>query len=471
MLIKNADIYQFGHGSVRIAAGRIVEMGPLPALPGEDVIEAGGGALLPGLHDHHIHLCALAVRDASVSCGPPDVNNECELAAALGQQGEGWLRGVGFCETTSNGRLPDAIELDRMAPDRPLRLQHRTGRMWFLNSAGLDILLASSTPPPGLERENGKFTGRLFDEDAWLRNALANRPPDLRAISQRLAAFGVTGLTDMSAQNGPDIAGHFDRQVADRHLVQNLVLAGTLELADAKPGSWALGPAKLHLHEAALPNFQTTVDWIRRAHAGGRSVAVHCVTEVELVFTLALFDAAGTRPGDRIEHLSIAALSHLQHMHDLSLIACVQPHFIAERGDRYRAEVEPRHQSNLYRLRSVQDAGLAMCGGSDAPYGTANPWAAMVAAVNRTTETGAEFGPAEALGPDQALALYLADPVDLQTTRRVAPSQPADLCLLDRPWHETRHQLAQTRVMATWISGQLVHKGVDQAPFHSGARG
>jgi predicted amidohydrolase YtcJ len=93
------------------------------------VLDATGGALLPGLHDHHIHLTALAARESSVECGPPTVNSGEELARALSVAGDGWLRGVGYHESVMG--LPDAAALDRLRSDRPVRIQHRSGRMWL----------------------------------------------------------------------------------------------------------------------------------------------------------------------------------------------------------------------------------------------------------------------------------------------------------------------------------------------------
>jgi hypothetical protein len=71
--------------------------------------------------------------------------------------------------------------------------------MWFLNSAGVERLLSSGLPtPPGLDTH----TGRLFDEDAWLRRALGSRLPSLGALGADLARLGVTGVTDMNPTNG-----------------------------------------------------------------------------------------------------------------------------------------------------------------------------------------------------------------------------------------------------------------------------
>jgi predicted amidohydrolase YtcJ len=458
VLIRNAEVFGHGRADLRISGDRIAAIGDLRAEPGEAVIDAAGGALLPGLHDHHIHLAGLAVRSASVFCGPPEVATPEELAARLQRPGDGWIRGIGYHESVMG--LPDAGALDRLVPDRPLRIQHRSGRLWLLNSAGLADLLARADPPPGLNRA----TGHLFDEDRWLQETLASQPPDFSLISAELARCGVTGVTDLTPRNDAAMAPHFARQIESGALLQHCVLAGDLSLADAPPGPWRLGPAKLHLHEAALPDFDEAVGFLAAAHRQQRPVAIHCVSEVELVFALALLEAAGAFPGDRIEHASVASPELVARMAALGLSVCVQPHFVAERGDRYLAEVEPRHHADLYRLRSLIDAGLSLAGGSDAPFADADPWATMAAAITRRTLEGRVIGPDEALTPEQALALYLADPTDLARQRRIEPGGVADLCLLDRPWSEAREQPSADRVRATIVSGRLVHHRIDQAP-------
>ena len=86
--------------------------------------------------------------------------------------------------------------------------------MWFLNSLALSELLERGPAPLGLERENGHFTGRLFDEDRWLQQTLGSTPPDFAATSSRLAASGITGITDLSPRNDPAMARHFAAQRA-----------------------------------------------------------------------------------------------------------------------------------------------------------------------------------------------------------------------------------------------------------------
>ena len=88
----------------------------------------------------------------------------------------------------------------------------------------------------------------------------------------------------------------------------------------------------------------------------------------------------------------------------------------------------------------------------------------MRAAVSRRTDGGAVIGQDEALTPEAALALYLADPLDLRRQRAVAVGALADLCLLDRPWAQARDRLRAEDVAMTWIAGSIIHDRVDQAP-------
>jgi predicted amidohydrolase YtcJ len=161
---------------------------------------------------------------------------------------------------------------------------------------------------------------------------------------------------------------------------------------------------------------------------------------------------------------------HVARMADLGLAVCVQPHFVAERGDRYLLDVEPRLHSDLYRLASLRNAGTALVGGSDAPFGGADPWAAMRAAVSRRTAAGSHITPEEALTPEQGLALWLADPADLSGQRALLEGAPADLCLLDRPWSQARERLNAEDVVLVLASGRIVHNRIDQAPVERTAR-
>lgn len=455
MLIQHASLEDGRLRDIRVERGRVTEIGCSPARPDEAVLDARGGVLLPGLHDQHMHVAALAASLTSVRCGPPDVMDAAAFAACLSRPGSGWLRATGYHESVAG--MLDASLLDRVAPTRPLRVQHRSGRMWFFNSVGLDRVLARAAPPPELERVNGRYTGRLFDSDAWLKKALGSEPPSFCAVGSILSRVGVTGLTDMSPANDARMATHFAAEMRTRSLPQGVMLAGGLSLSDRDMADgMQLGPVKLHLHEAQLPRFDEVIAFVRSAHRAGRPVAVHAATEVELVYALSAVNEAGAMAGDRIEHASVAPDSAVCEIARMGLAVVTQPQFVHERGDLYRAEVEESAWPQLYRLRAFLDAGVSLGGGSDAPFGGYDPWAAMAAAVSRCTRGGAYIGASEALTAEQALDLYLRDPADMSRRRRVQVGMVADLCLLDRPWIEARDSLSAVRVTACFIRGQRI---------------
>ncbi len=273
-----------------------------------------------------------------------------------------------------------------------------------------------------------------------------------------LASRGVTGLTEMSPANdsfdGAPLPPGDDesRATTTRRACRPLESEQTNDTNDRV----LLGPAKLHLHEAALPSLEDATDFIRRAHEQGRGVAVHCATEVEIVFTLAAFKDAGTMAGDRIEHASIAPDSAIEDIARAGIAVVSQPHFIRERGDRYLADVDADARPLLYRLRAFLDADVTLAAGSDAPFGGCDPWASMAAAVSRHTASGASIGEVEALTPEQALDLFLRDPKALNRRRHVAIGAPADLCLLDRSWSSARSALSSAHVRATFIDGRTI---------------
>lgn len=468
MLIQGASLEDGRPHDIRVERGRVTDIGSIPARPGESVLDARGGVLLPGLHDQHMHVAALAASLTSVRCGPPEVTDADAFAACLRRPGGGWLRATGYHESVAG--MLDARLLDCIAPTRPLRVQHRSGRMWFFNSVGLDTVLSRAVAPPELERINGRFTGRLLDGDAWLKEALGSEPPSFSAVGSMLGRVGVTGLTDMSPANDARMATHFAAEMRTQSLPQTVMLAGALSLSDRDmANSLQLGPAKLHLHEAHLPPFDAVVHFVRFAHEAGRPVAVHAATEVELVYALSAVNEAGAMAGDRIEHASVAPESAVSEISRMGLAVVTQPQFVHERGDRYRADVDERAWPHLYRLRTFLNAGVSLGGGSDAPFGGFDPWAAMAAAVSRRTRGGACIGESEALTPEQALDLYLRDPADLSRRRRLSVGMVSDLCLLDRPWREARHSLSASHVRACFIRGRRVFDREGATVRESGA--
>lgn len=463
MLIRRAEIEGTAGLDLRTIGGRIAEVGPeLEVTAGETVLDAAGGALLPGLHDHHIHLFALAAAQSSVRCGPPMVRDRSELERALRTAGgsDPWIRGIGYHESVS-GPL-DRAALDAWVPDRPVRIQHRGGALWMVNSRALDLLgLDAGADPEGVERDaRGRATGRLFRLDGWLRERLdARGPPNLSAVGRQLATYGVIGLTDATPGNAAPELEVFLAALERGELPQRLVLMGRADLPEIDHTRVTRGALKLLLDDHSLPELDPFQRQIEQAHADDRRVAVHCVTRAQLFFALAGFAAAGVRQGDRIEHASVTPPEALEQFNQLALTVVTQPGFVYERGDAYLKEVDGIDLPWLYRCRGFLEASVPLGGSTDAPFGEPDPWLAMRAAVERRTYAGAALGAEEALTPERALALFTS-PADAPgaTARSLAVGASADLCLLDRPWAAAREELRNELVAAAIRAGELIFR-------------
>ena len=463
MLIANAEIDGASPRDLRIEGGRIRAIGErLPRRPGERRLDAGGGALLPGLHDHHLHLFALAAAQRSLRCGPPAVRGVTDLRDALARARrhtppDAWIRGVGYHESVA-GPL-DRERLDTWVPDRPVRIQQRSGALWVLNSEALLRLRADEAPPPGLERDpQGAPTGRAHRVDSWLRERLGDEaPPTLCGVGRTLSRHGVTGVTDATPTNGEPEIRVLDRALEQGTLPQRVHLMGSPALPISQNARISRGPVKILIDETRLPDFDALCATIAAAHDDGRAAAIHCVTRAELVFATAAFEAAGCREGDRIEHAAVTDAPALDLLAALPLTVVTQPNFVAERGDAYRRDVPEQDHPHLYRCRGFDAAGIPLGGSTDAPFGEPDPWSAMRAAVDRKAADGRLLGANEAVTPERALALFTS-PAEAPggPPRTVGIGAVADLCLLDRPWRQARRELRADAVAATLCAGELV---------------
>jgi predicted amidohydrolase YtcJ len=407
-------------------------------------------------------MVALAASLESLRCGPPDIQSESELASTLRKHnamtGSGWIRGIGYHPSIA-GDI-DRNWLDRYIPDRPARIQHRGGRLWVLNSRALQELgLPCSDGPAGLEQIDGGATGRLYEGDLWLRSRLNSQFPSLAKASNMLASCGVTGVTDTTPANGAIEWRYFREAQVSGHLHQRVRMMGSQQIQECEQTELLQqGEFKIHLLESRLPELDALCQDIEAAHSRGRAVAAHCVTLTELVFALGALRSAGVRVGDRIEHASVTPPQLMQSIREMGLRVVTQPHFIAERGDQYLADVDTADQPWLYRAAGFIAAGVPLAGGSDAPFGDADPWRAMRAAVKRQTPSGRVMAASEALTPEQALLLFLSSPeapgVD---TVKLAVGARADLCLLDSPWQTVRQTLSSKHVRSTWQAGEIIY--------------
>ncbi len=270
MLIQHATRLDGAVLDIRVGA-QIDQVGEhLEPRPGEEVLNARGGTVLPGLHDHHVHLYSAAAAETSVRVGPPQVRNRDDLTNVLATAepgDDGWIRAVGYHDSVA-GPL-DRTTLDALEPSVPLRVQHRSGVLWILNTAGLARVGLAEHPD-----------GRLRSADPSWSDALDRRQTSMADLSRRLSRYGVTGITDAT----PDL------EVSDIVKLTELHRHGEL-----RQRVHFLSPGKRILHDDDL-DLDELAHWIADRHRCAGPVAIHCVTADQLLVTIAALHHAGAHP-------------------------------------------------------------------------------------------------------------------------------------------------------------------------------
>ena len=428
------------------------------------VLDAAGGALIPGLHDHHVHLLATAAARHSLDVGPPTVTTCDELSASLaladrrGRPGE-WIRAVGYHESVA-GDL-DRDSLDEIVHERPVRVQHRSGAAWIVNSAALRTLgiddIPTTSEPSGVERDRtGRATGRLFRLDDWLRTRVPATLPDLALLGRDLAACGIVGCTDATPwPSGAELDTFAGAVAAMPQRVVSMVAPGAV--TDRRAGV-PIVATKVVLADHDLPDLTDVEAWFAQSHAIDRPVAVHAVTAEALALAIAAFQSTGVLDGDRIEHAAVTPGQALDVIGRLGVRVVTQPGMVATRGDSYLDDVPADEHDDLWRCASLVDEGIPTAAGSDAPHGPLDPWCCLGAAVERRTRSGRVLGGRERLDGARALSLWLSrldDPGGFP--RSVALGVAADLCVLDRRLPAVLDQPGENPVVATIIGGEVVH--------------
>jgi predicted amidohydrolase YtcJ len=469
MLIRHAGWPDRDPIDIRCDDGVIVEIAPA-LRPGrdEEVVDAAGGWVMPGLHDHHIHLRSLAATLDSVHVGPPTVRRPSDFGDLLqavdrhAPKGQ-WLRAYGYHESVAGSLTRH--DLDAVVPDRPLRIQHRSGALWMLNSSACRMVGVDGCGLPGVERAtDGTATGRLWRMDGWLGEVLPSAPPDLTAVSRAAAERGITGFTDATPGMSQSSVDGLARAVATGDIMQRVHCMADPEIRmPAFAGSeyaggrarFSLGPRKVLLDDDHLPSLPELTGLIRRSHDVGQPVAVHCVTRLQLIVTMTALDDAGILEGDRIEHGAIVPPDCFDWLRRHRITVVTQPNFPLERADQYRTDVPADEHPDLWRLGSLLNAGVAIAAGTDAPFGLPDPWRAISAATQR--HSGRAVG--EEVPAATALRLFWGAADRPSLPRRLDVGVIADLTITRQTPAELADDPSAAEIRATVVGGRVIHEG------------
>jgi predicted amidohydrolase YtcJ len=485
--------------AIGVTDGRVVSAGTRAdvtdgAARGARLIDAGPAAVIPGLHDFHIHLVGLArTRDAIAL---DDAADGAEVAARLATAasraaGDAWLTGRGWNERHMAGISPGA--LDEAVGGRLAYLtSHDLHSAWASPRARSLAGLAAETPdPPGgrIERDaSGAPSGILRETATGLVAPLVARRQGealseaLDGTLRELAALGITGASeagDYTDENGIGADAAFGDSYSTLTDLGALV-DGRLRLTLGMPVD-ALGAARDRgLRTGARLDARRTmrVGWAKEyadgalgsgtaalfepRTCGGRDAGILRVTPDELdgLFAIArpsgvglAIHAIGDRaaatvldaveraperapgaPNDRVEHAQLVRQAEVGRFARLGVTASIQPIHAATDRDLVETCWDGR-QGSAYAWRSLRAAGAHLAAGSDAPVESVNPWLGLYAAVHRRLpDDGREdWRPEQALTVAEALSAYTFGParaIGATDEGHLRPGARADLAIL-----------------------------------------
>ena len=169
----------------------------------------------------------------------------------------------------------------------------------------------------------------------------------------------------------------------------------------------------------------------------------------------------------RIEHGGVVRADQIERLAKNNIVVAPQPRFIPEFGG-IMAEMLGEERTKLaYPAKRLLEAGMILPGSSDRPVADGEPLKVIQAFVQRKTENGEEFGPAEIITVDDALYAYTAGSAAATgwagRKGQIAPGQLADLVVLaDDPREVDPDTISEIKILATMVGGEFVHGGLEE---------
>lgn len=462
LILVNGDIITMDAAlpraqAVAIANGRLLAVGTnteIRALsrPGTRTVDLGGKVVIPGVIDGHNHPAYAGLRHLrEVDC---DLRSIGAIQAALRERasktpaGE-WVLGFKYDDTkTAEGRFLTRADLDAVSTAHPILVVHRGGHTAFVNSMAFARAgVTESTPDPvggRFDRDAaGKLTGRAAESAAEVIETAAARPysrADRQAgvaeISKRLAAAGITSVTDAGAspaelqayQDARDAgelhtrvychlgAAYLDRMIAAgvrTGLGDEWVKVGAVKCVS--DGSISERTARLAEPYIGRPNDHgimvndAEVLWpiFEKAHRAGWQIGTHANGEAGIDLTATLYERLQREyprrdPRFRFEHCTVLTPELIRRIKALGAIPTPFSAYVFFHGEKM-GEYGAKRTERMFPVRWFIDAGIPVAMGSDYPPGPFEPMMALTSMITRTDLRGTVWGANQRVSFDEAL--------------------------------------------------------------------
>ncbi|TDD79764.1 amidohydrolase [Actinomadura rubrisoli] len=459
-----------------------------------ELLDAGGGTVLPGINDSHLHLNShgLGVPPFNINVDTATIE---QLVAAVrtavdaAQAPDSWIRGRGWQELRLP-RPPVAADLDPVSGGHPVILNDFSGHATAVNSVVLRRagITRDTVPPPGgvIDKDaNGEPTGVLRETAQGLVRRVVppfTRDERSRAIDAAVKLLHSAGITS-ATEPGIDLdtlALYAEKARAGALPLRVTALLGSgtgprslravlddyRPLSDVDPRTLRVAGVKVFAD--GIPRFRTA--WMNKPYlnGGNGSLTIDGASPAEQLANLhemiKISAGAGLQVGthscgdattDAVVAGYVKADGHDRHRADLRhyVIHCNFPSARTLRtmarhdiGANLNAEIlylqgrvlEPIIGRELteyqWPYRSAFRAGVHVTSGSDAPVVEPRWLRGVMTAVLREGADGGVAGTAERIALPEALATYTRIAAWQDHAERwkgtLEPGKIADICVV-----------------------------------------
>jgi predicted amidohydrolase YtcJ len=482
LVLDNAEIFTVDPqrpraGAVGIIGDRIVALadrGELARFDADRTIDLDGSFVVPGFNDAHNHMQAYGATLNDVPLHGGVVRSVEELVAAIASRVAtsdpgAWIVGAGYDHNKlAEQRHPTCHELDRVAPENPVLLNHTSGHFATLNSAAMRLARIGEVDVPAggvvAVDEDGRPNGLLEEQAQQLVRMLVHprsigeMSTNLGLASDRYLSEGITscqeaGVGGILGTSEPVEVAAYQRARREGRLRVRVTMMAAVEslhgcahhVDDDEPFSLDLGlhsgfgdewlrfgatkifadGSLMGCTAAMFEDFdgqpgnngyfqmpeERLHELILAAHRSGWQVATHAIGDRAVSSVLDAYEAAvRAHPRNdhrhRVEHAGMCRAADVVRMARLGVIPVPQARFVSEIGDGMLRAIGRKRVGDCYRQRSFLEAGVTLPGSSDRPVVNGAPLLGIHDLVNQRTASGEPFNPAEALTIEQAIHAY-----------------------------------------------------------------
>ena len=434
LLLINARIYTVNESfdtaeALAVREGKVIAVGTNEEIQGkykgDQVIDAIGKTVIPGLIDAHCHFYGLGLNQLKVDLvGTGSYEEVLERVKEFQDQNpSNFIQGRGWDQNDWEVKeFPTKEELDALFPDIPVALERVDGHAYLVNQKALDLAgINEATTVQGgqIIKKNGKISGVLVDNPMAMIDRII--PPPTREMNikalkdaeELCLEYGLTTVNDAglmkstielidSLQQQGELSIRVYAMVSnspenvDHFLKKGIVKTDRLNVRSVKVyGDGALGSRGAALREpysdqpghfgAMVTPVEDIEALAMRIAASDYQMNTHAIGDSANIAVLRAYKKALAGKEDRrwkIEHAQVISAEDFDYFKE-GIIPSIQPTHAT--SDMYWAEdrLGPERVIGAYAFKTLLDKAGMVALGTDFPVEKVSPFLTFYASVAR----------------------------------------------------------------------------------------